>query len=109
MQRILFIAHSAQRGGGEYCLDTTLRHLDRSRFEPIVVFPHEGPLADSAREIGIEVIVLPLCHWLCFGRNAWYWKHLAVDLPRNVLKLRRLIRDREIDLVYSNTSPVVDG
>jgi glycosyltransferase involved in cell wall biosynthesis len=107
--RILFVAHSAQRGGAEYCLDTTLRHLDRARFEPVVVFPHEGPLADSARELGVEVVIVPLCHWLCFGRDAWYWKHLAVDCAANIVRIRRLIERRGIDLVYTNTSAIFEG
>lgn len=105
---ILFVAHSAQRGGAEYCLDTTLRHLNRSRFEPVVVFPHEGPMAESARELGVEVRVLSLCHWLCLDRTAWYWKHLALDMMPNVLRLRSLIRKHRVQLVYTNTAALFE-
>ena len=106
--RILFVAHSAQRGGAEYCLDTTLRHLDRKRFEPIVVFGHDGPLVEATREMGIDVEIIPLNHWLYFGRSWWYWKHLVGRLLPNVRRLKRLIQQRNIDLVYTNTSAIFE-
>lgn len=107
--RILFVAHSAQRGGAEYCLDTTLRCLDRDRFEPFVVFPHEGPMVDATRSIGIDVEILPLCHWMCVSRAPWYWKHLVTRALPNVIYLRRMIKRLGINIVYSNTSAIFEG
>lgn len=107
-RRILIVAHSPHRGGAEYCLQTTLEHLDRSRFQPLVVFPDEGPMVDSAR-LGCEVLVTPMCHWLYFRKGWWYWKNLLGRLVPNVRRLRRLIREREIDLVYTNTSAIFES
>lgn len=107
--RILFVAHSPHRGGAEYCLDTTLRHLDRSRFEPLVVFPFEGPLVDSTRELGIETLVMPMCHWLYFKKDLWYWRNLVGRSWSNVNRFKRLIRDRDIDIVYTNTSAIFES
>ena len=107
--RILVAAHSAQRGGAEYCLDTTLRHLDRTRFEPLVVFPHEGPLADATRSLGIDVEIVPLRHWLYFHKVWWYWKNLMGRMFPNISRLTRLIRERQIDLVYTNTSAIFES
>ena len=107
--RILFVAHSAQQGGAEYCLDTTLRYLDRNRFEPIVVFPHEGPMVEAARSIGIDVEILPLSHWMCVSRAPWYWKHLIMGTLPSIMRLRRLIRRLRINIVYSNTSAIFEG
>ena len=107
--RVLFIAHSAQRGGAEYCLDTTLRHLDRERFEPLAVFPHEGPMADAARTLGMDVVIVPLRHWLYFHKNWWFWKNLIGRTLPNIGRLTRLIRERQIDLVYTNTSAIFES
>ncbi len=107
--RILFVAHSAQLGGAEYCLDTTLRHLDRQRFDPVAVFPHEGPMADAARTLGIHVVIIPLRHWLYFHKDWWYWKNLIGRTLPNIGCLNRLIRERQIDLVYTNTSAVFES
>ena len=108
-RRVLFVAHSAQRGGAEYCLDTTLRHLNRDRFEPMVVFPHDGPLADAARSLAIDVEIIPLRHWLYFRKDWWYWKNLMGRVMPNIGRLTKLIRDRQIDLVYTNTSAIFES
>jgi glycosyltransferase involved in cell wall biosynthesis len=108
-RRLLIVAHSVHRGGAEYCLDTMLSHLDRERFEAIVVFPDEGPMTESARRMGYEVRVSPICHWLYFHRDGWYWRNLARRLIPNVMSLSRWIRKREIDLVYTNTSAIFES
>jgi glycosyltransferase involved in cell wall biosynthesis len=46
---------------------------------------------------------------MCFDRNAWYWKHLAVDGAANVVRLRRMIQRQQIELVYTNTSAIFEG
>ena len=107
-RRILIVAHSPYRGGAEYCLDTTLEHLDHTRFEPTVLFPDEGPMVDRARRRGLDVLVVPMCHWLYFRKNAWYWRNLIGRLAPNVARLARLIRRRHIELVYTNTSAIFE-
>jgi len=108
-KRVLFVAHSANRGGAEYCLDTTLNHLDRKRFEPLVAFPFEGPMVDSARAMGMETLVMPMCHWLYFEKDLWYWKNLIGRSHSNIRQLTKLIRERRIDLVYTNTSAIFEA
>ena len=73
-KRILFAAHSALQGGAELCLDTTLRHLGRTRHEPYAIFPFEGPMAKSARDLGIPVEIVPLNWWIYWPHSAWYFK-----------------------------------
>ena len=45
-------------GGAENILWTLLRHLDRSRVDPLVVFFAGGPFADEVADLGIRVEVL---------------------------------------------------
>ncbi len=106
---VLVVAHSPHRGGAEYCLDTTLRHLDRSRFDVTVVFPAEGPLSESAREHGYKVLVAPMCHCLYWHQDAWYWKNLLGRSAANILRLRNIIRRERADVVYTNTSAIFES
>lgn len=107
--RIVVFAHSPFRGGAEYCLDTALRELDRSQFDATVVFPDDGPMAESARSYGYRVRVESLCHWLYWHKNAWYWKNLLGRCAGNVARLAQLIRRLGAEVVYTNTSAVFES
>ena len=106
--RILFVAHSPHRGGAEYCLDTTLRYIDQRNFKPIVVFPFDGPMAEESRELEIETIITPMCHWLYVDKGLWYWKNLIGRSISNVKRLKSLIDHHDIDVVYTNTSAIFE-
>jgi len=108
-RRILFLAHSASRGGAEFCLDTTLRHLDRGRYRFSAVFGWEGPMAESARRMGARVEVLPLAWWMCYEPSLWQYKNLLLGGPGRIGRLVAMIRRRGIDLVYTNTAVVFEG
>src|SRR5215469_3753614 len=112
MQRrtsLLIVAHSPWRGGAEYCLDTTLRHLDRKRFDATVVFPFEGPMSEAAREYGYDVCISPLCYCLNFDKDAWYWKNLLGRSWANVLRVRRIVRETNAELVYTNCASIFES
>ncbi len=107
--RILIAAHSGSRGGAEFCLDTTLRHLDRGRFEPSVCFAWEGPMADSARALGIPVQIVPWAWWMGFEWSAWHVKNLLWGSVGRVWRLACQIRREKIDVVYTNTAVVFEA
>lgn len=107
--RIVLFAHSPFRGGAEYCLDTTLRELDRSRFEATVVFPNEGPMTESARSYGYRTVVEPLCHWLYWHKDGWYWRNLLGRSATHVRRLAKLIRQVDAEAVYTNTSAIFES
>jgi glycosyltransferase involved in cell wall biosynthesis len=86
-----------------------LQQLDRERFEVTVAWPFEGPMSRAAGEYGYDVRVTPLCHWLYFHKNGWYWKNLLGRSWRNVARLRRLIREVGADVVYTNTSAIFES
>ncbi len=83
--------------------------LDRDRFEPIVVLPDEGPLADELRSDRVEVMTHPLSvirRELVTGRGI---AGLAAAAIRNGAQLGRLVRRRRVALVHSNTSVILGG
>src|SRR5580698_9905900 len=113
MQNILFVHHSNDLYGADIVLLETVKHLDRSRFSPLVILPtdsfHIGRLAPRLAEANAEVIFLPLAvmrrKYFKPGRVAGYF----FELVGAVRSLRRIIRQREIHLVHTNTLAVTAG
>lgn len=105
-------------GGSYYALLELLRRLDRSRFEPLVVFYDENLLIADFRATGADVRVLKPERPFRFrdhfrGLPQWVIKAL-LPLQRTVnlfatlllpaLRWRRLLRAERVDLVHINNS-----
>ncbi|MBI3780395.1 MAG: glycosyltransferase [candidate division NC10 bacterium] len=89
--QILFVSPVAERGGAETVLLTLVRGLDRTRFRPMVVFLKDGPFAEEVASVGVETVVIPT-------RRARY----LPDTLRAIRAIRRLIRERQVKLVFGN-------
>jgi glycosyltransferase involved in cell wall biosynthesis len=108
-RRILFIDHTASLGGGELALLDLVKHLDRSRYEPVVLLFSEGPLAERLRLAEIETHVLPLSSSVAETRkdslsakSLVQWKEIRQILSFLRL-LVRLVRNHHVDLVHTNS------
>jgi glycosyltransferase involved in cell wall biosynthesis len=77
-------------GGGQKSLLLILKHLDRSRFTPLLLCPSDGPLVDHAGELGLRTIVLPLPALARMGLG-------------ELRRLTRLIRNEGIDLIHTDS------
>ncbi len=109
MKPVLFVHQSAELYGSDRVLLTLVEGLDRTRFEPIVALPAEGPLAAALRERGIETHVLPLALVSRASFGAGGALRLAAASASSVQALRRRFRGRGIRLVHSNTLAVLSG
>lgn len=49
-----------------------------------------------------------MCHWLYFKKSAWYWKNLITQSHRHVANFRSVIKQHNIDAVYTNTSAIFE-
>ena len=64
MTCILYLSHCGSIiGGGERQLYYLVTHLDRHRYQPIVVCPDDGLFANQLRSTGIPTHILPLPAW----------------------------------------------
>ncbi len=113
MQNILFVHHSNDLYGADIVLLETVKYLDRSLFTPLVILPkdsqHIGRLAPRLVEQNTEVIFLPLG-----VMRRKYFKPRGIagyffELAGAVHSLRRIIQQRRIDLVHTNTLAVTAG
>lgn len=98
---ILFVEQQAWRAGAQRVLGDVLRCVDGD-YTPIVVFPEDGPFARELSVRGIETIVVSLGHYRAGVKSL---ADMAAFLPRSVygaLELAKIIRKRQVTLVYIN-------
>jgi glycosyltransferase involved in cell wall biosynthesis len=101
--RILFVNHVSRISGAERSLLDMLQHIDRSRFEPIVVLPTGGELTESLRQCGVRCLPLPLRR-ICKTTNPWRLAVSLLNVVKVTVQLTRLIRRERIALVHANSN-----
>lgn len=105
--RIAFIEQDVRIGGAEINLFCLLERLDRSRFDPVVVCPREGPLTEKLSELGIPWVLvrtpaLMSVSLKIFGRKilnpaACIFDLVALRVTAN--HLSRFLKQHHIDLI----------
>jgi len=107
--QILFFDHTAKMGGGEISLFNLVTHLDRKRFEPIVVLAEDGELREKLSRVGVEVHVLPLGADVgevrkdsLVGAGAISWSQIR-QIAVYVWRLSRFFRARGAQVVHANS------
>ena len=102
--RILLVNNSADVYGASRCLLRLAKLLDRTKFEPVVLMPEHGPLENELRAAQIQTIIFP--ELSVIDRSVlrpWPLVRFALNLPRSVFALRRIITGQRIGLVHTNT------
>ena len=90
MNVLLVMPRATQRGGAEQLLDILLQHTPAHGPDFTVVFLEDGPLVQEYRKAGRAVEVIEA------GRLRQLSRYIAT-----VVKLKHLIGERKIDLVFS--------
>lgn len=110
-------------GGSYYSLLFLVAGLDRSKFDPVVVFRTSNPLISRYNENGIRTLVVPkpkptvLVKPGSSGsplsavlrpvlRNVQRVINLVRFLPLDAMRCRRLLRQEKIDIVHLNNSVI---
>ncbi len=109
--KILFISHDNDLFGAERCLIDLVTGLDRSRIEPIVLLPFPGPITEILKDADISFLIRYIHRWIPTRKNASY-KHLFNYIKNwrsNQWSILHLIEQENIDLIYSNTTTVLEG
>jgi len=102
--RLLFISASSGLYGAEQCLVETLKGLNGD-YEISVLLPGNGPLKEKIESLGLSVIIADI-KWV--GGDGHVLAGI-MGIPARVSKLMKIIEERRIDLIFSNSSVVVDG
>jgi glycosyltransferase involved in cell wall biosynthesis len=105
----VLINHTAEMGGAEFALIRLIASMDRTKWQPVVVFGADGPAADRLRKMSVETYVLPLGEALrstkkdsltqkgLFSLRRW------VGLTGYSLRLSRFLKERAADVVHTNS------
>lgn len=106
---MLLLHPSADWYGADRQLLTLATGLDPARYRPLVVLPERGQLGVALEEAGVEVMVAPMA---VLQREMVRGRRLAASaatLVRSRRELLRIVRDRRIPLVHTNTSILLGG
>ena len=109
MINILFIHQSAELYGSDKTLLLLLKHIDKTRFYPVVVLPNEGPLKSELDKENIKVVIAPV---LKVYRKMFIPQNIlkfVKDIKKGVDALDILNKQHHFDIVYSNTLAVLLG
>lgn len=109
MKKILFIHQSAELYGSDKTLLLLLKHLDKTKFYPVVILPNDGPLKIELEKGNVEVQIAPV---LKLYRKMFSPKNLITffsDIKKGVTISNELHKKYHFDIVYSNTLAVLLG
>ncbi len=108
-KKILFVFHCSNIGGASWCLFEILKHLDRNRFEPVVLLSADGPLVGRIRSLDIPVEIdadTPVFPVYANGqiRGLAYLLKALLIYPKGIKAFCEHCRRIAPDVVYLNSS-----
>jgi glycosyltransferase involved in cell wall biosynthesis len=103
-KKILFFSHSSELYGAEKALLQTIEGLNKQEFHPILVLPRTGPLHHKAKKLAVETFLIPSKWWLTEKNRVWKQPFSWLWSLRCIVRISRLIKQKDIDLVFSNSS-----
>lgn len=107
--RILYVDHAIETGGAQKSLLDVLRHLDKKRFEPVLLHAPGAQWTAQAAAAGVRLREARLCGPIFQVRRESLQPGLLGNLgtllhvPGPVIEVLRAIRSEGADLVHSNT------
>jgi len=108
-KRILYVDHTAKIGGGEIAILNLINAIDRKRFEPVFVLGSTGPLLERLTAAHVETYVIELDSSVTearkdsLGFTSLFKLRQVILCCQYVIKLSRLIRSLQIDVVHTNS------
>ncbi len=111
--KVLFVHSRDDLYGADAALLELVKRLPDHGVEPIVVLPsdlpYEGKLGNALRGHGVDSIKLDIGVVRTIYKNVPGIVSLSSRFLKGAIEIRRLIRERKIDLVHSNTGSVLSG
>lgn len=109
MKNILYLHTGAELYGADVILLELLKGLDRSKYNPYVILPNNGPLVNEIKKLNINVLVkdYPILRRQFFTPLGII-KYLG-SLILSLIWMSRFISKNHIDIIQSNTLAVLEG
>ena len=96
--RVLYLDHAPILGGAERVLLNVLGALDRDRYAPVVGTTAGAPWLGELEALGVETVAIP------FGRLNQAGAAMPIHLARSAAAIARIVRQRRIAIIHSNTA-----
>lgn len=108
MTKVLYVSSRGDAGaGGENYLLSIFRHMDRTRWSPVVLLPADGTLRPALEAMDIPVHVLDRHYpWLVAPRQ---WYDMLDGLQQQTHRILELIQAEDIALVHTNSNKELVG
>ncbi len=107
--KVLYLHASAELYGSDLILYQLVTHLDKTRYNPVVVLPFNGPLVDKLKSAGIEVFIKPLPVLRRSLYNRAGFVRFGSVFFTSLLFLTKFIKSNDIGIVHTNTSATWGG
>lgn len=106
---ILILHAGAELYGADKVLLELLKNIDKNKFTPFVILPCNGELVKElkANNIYVEVLEYPILRRKHFNLKGIF-KYL-IDYVRYSAKLIKFAKEKNINLIHTNTSAVLEG
>jgi glycosyltransferase involved in cell wall biosynthesis/GT2 family glycosyltransferase len=91
-QSILFVSHISDLSGAPISLSLLVKNLNKGKYHPIVALPDPGPIKSKLNTSNI---------------NYQVYKDNFIHKIFPSLKIYRILKERQIDLIYLNTSATI--
>jgi glycosyltransferase involved in cell wall biosynthesis len=106
--KILFLSITSEIGGADLAMLRTIRALDRSRFQPLVALPGDGPLVAAFRQAGAVTAFFPMRRLKNTLDPLWHLKYLAF-FRASCRQLAEYVTSNGVELVHTNSLPNLYG
>lgn len=105
MNRILFVYHASNIGGGTYCLLNILIFLDRTKYQPVVLLRSPGNLVNEIKKLNIEVYYFPNMRLFPYNKSILERGYFSTLIMRSLSykKFRECVCKLKVNAVYFNT------
>src|SRR6185312_15358953 len=101
-KKILYLQSTSEIGGSDISLLRLVENLDKNLFEPYVILPQDGPLAEKLRK-HCQVYFMNEMVKLTTRKGKIFYLRYLLNYPFAVRKIAGWIRERNIDLVHTNS------
>lgn len=103
--KVLYITHYAERYGANKSMLGMIIKMREWGVEPIVYLPFDGPFTSDLENNNIPYFVEKMYSWQA-KTTASQWKNYVKVLLNQIIKFKiyRMVRNRGIELVHSNSS-----
>src|ERR1044072_6448253 len=100
--KILYLQATSEVGGSDVSLLRIVEKLDKTRFEPLIIMPADGPLVERLIAVGGNVQFMPRMLKLTTRRGIGYLLRYVLNYPLVIIKLARIIKKEKVGIVHTN-------